>query len=239
MLIWYTDLRFISLILKGEDLIRFGSILLLSGLVFFLLSGCQSGALPDLEDNIPEDIRDVIPNLEEVEALLTPATPIFEGTLPVLDDVLPARTMTSSWKPSPQTAACLPSDAAQQTGTVIRVIDGDTVDVRLEDDSEARVRYIGVDTPERGDLFYREASEFNRDLVEGRKATLYKDVSETDRFGRLLRYVLVENVFVNFELVRQGYASSVTFPPDVACQETFAEAERNARRDGAGLWGNE
>jgi hypothetical protein len=105
------------------------------------------------------------------------------------------------------------------------------------DGQSFRVRYIGVDTPERDALFYNEATAANRQLVEGQTVTLVKDVSETDRFGRLLRYVYLEDgTFVNAELVQQGYAVMVTFPPDVAYQKTFQALEREAREARRGLW---
>jgi hypothetical protein len=94
-----------------------------------------------------------------------------------------------------------------------------------------------MDTPERGDYFFSEATEANRALVEGQQVILVKDVSKTDRYGRLLRYVYLEDgTFVNAELVRQGNAVIATFPPDVRHQGLFLELEREARDPGQGLW---
>jgi endonuclease YncB( thermonuclease family) len=93
---------------------------------------------------------------------------------------------------------------------VTRVIDGDTIDVNINGVVQ-RVRYIGIDTPEytsTKEYYGAEATAKNRSLVEGRTVTLVKDVSETDRYDRLLRYVLVGNVFVNYELVRLGFATA-------------------------------
>jgi micrococcal nuclease len=75
--------------------------------------------------------------------------------------------------------------------------------------------------------------------VDGEEIVLVKDVSETDQYGRLLRYVFVGDlggVFVNYELVASGYASASSYPPDSACDETFSSAERNARSQELGLW---
>jgi len=125
---------------------------------------------------------------------------------------------------------------------VTRVVDGDTIDV-LMGDTVYRVRYIGVDTPETVDprrpvgCYGREASERNRDLVEGNTVELEKDVSETDDFGRLLRYVWVDGEMVNATLVREGYAVAATYPPDVKYQELFLSLQREARDAGLGLWG--
>lgn len=127
--------------------------------------------------------------------------------------------------------------------TVVSVVDGDTIDV-LIDGIEYRVRYIGVDTPETVDprrpveCFGQEASEFNRQLVEGLTVGLEKDVSETDKFGRLLRYVWVNrDEMVNAALVRGGYAHSSAYPPDVRHQDLFDQLEVDARTNGKGLWG--
>lgn len=121
---------------------------------------------------------------------------------------------------------------------VTRVIDGDTVEI----EGGMHVRYIGMDTPESVDprktvqCFGREAAEENRKLVDGKTVRLEKDVSKTDRYGRLLRYVYIGDVFINDYLVRQGFAQVSTFPPDVLHQEQFLAAEREAREQGRGLW---
>jgi len=132
--------------------------------------------------------------------------------------------------------ACIPKDSQQQTGVVVEVIDGDTIKVRLESGNTLQVRYIGMDTPERGEPYYSETSAQNRELVLGKTVLLFKDVSETDRYGRLLRYVVVDGLFVNYELVYQGYALPATFPPDVACVDAFSQAAEYAKKNGRGLW---
>lgn len=116
------------------------------------------------------------------------------------------------------------------------VIDGDTIEV-LVNGRGYRVRYIGVDTPERDEPFYDEATQANEQLVAGQELILVKDVSETDRYGRLLRYIyLTDGTFVNAELLRLGYARLVTFPPDVARQEQFQQLQTAAREASLGLW---
>lgn len=122
--------------------------------------------------------------------------------------------------------------------SVVRVIDGDTI--KLEDGRT--VRYIGIDTPETVSpskpvqCFGKEASDKNRELVEGKKVRLVKDVSETDKYGRLLRYVFVGDLFVNDYLVREGYAHAVTFPPDIKFSDQFKNAQKDARERKIGLW---
>jgi micrococcal nuclease len=135
--------------------------------------------------------------------------------------------------------SCIPSNPPQ-TGRVTEVVDGDTIKVILDQDGLTySIRYIGMDTPENTsqvEYFGQEASAKNSELVFGKAVTLIKDVSETDQFGRLLRYVLVDNLFVNYELVAQGYANTASYPPDVACIATFQEAEQQASALKLGLW---
>jgi micrococcal nuclease len=105
------------------------------------------------------------------------------------------------------------------------------------------VRYIGIDTPETVDprrpvgCFGREASERNRQLVKDKTVGLEKDISETDDFGRLLRYVWVGDVMVNAALVEAGYALASTYPPDVRYADQFASLQARARESQSGLWG--
>jgi micrococcal nuclease len=136
-------------------------------------------------------------------------------------------------------SACIPLNAQSEVGQVLSVIDGDTIEVLINGQTY-RVRYIGIDSPETGsEPFGAEAVEKNKELVDGKEIILVKDTSETDPFGRLLRYVFAGDlggVFVNDELVESGYASASAYPPDTACEETFASAERNARSQELGLW---
>jgi uncharacterized repeat protein (TIGR02543 family) len=124
---------------------------------------------------------------------------------------------------------------------VTRVIDGDTIEVSIGE-SIYKVRYIGLDAPEiahypqPAECFGKEASDKNSELVEGKTLRLEKDVSETDQYGRLLRYVWVGDIFVNDYLVRQGYAYAHTYPPDVEHQEQLTQAQREARENNRGLW---
>lgn len=132
-----------------------------------------------------------------------------------------------------------PLQTARVSARVLRVVDGDTIDVDIGGKTY-RVRYIGIDTPEvYGQIEYygREASAKNRELVEGKIVVLEKDVSETDKYGRLLRYVYVGSLFVNAELVRLGYAQVATYPPDVRYADYFLQLQQEARTAGRGLWG--
>lgn len=136
---------------------------------------------------------------------------------------------------------------------VTRVIDGDTIEIEPSASSgqkvRERVRYLGIDTPETVDprkpvqCFGVEASKKNRELVEGKAVRLEKDITDKDKYGRLLRYVYVDPsvssgqvLFVNLELVKQGFAFSYTYPPDVKHQTEILEAEKEAREANRGLW---
>lgn len=127
---------------------------------------------------------------------------------------------------------------------VSRVVDGDTIEVDLNGVKE-KVRYIGMNTPESVDprravqCFGKEASAANAALVENKEVRLVRDVSDRDKYGRLLRYVYLNDdrrTFVDLELVRQGYATIMTYPPDIAHVTEFRTAERAAREAGRGLW---
>jgi micrococcal nuclease len=120
-----------------------------------------------------------------------------------------------------------------EEGQVMNVIDGDTIDVIL-DGEEVRVRYVGVNTPERDETCYSEATAANRALVENQRVRLVKDVSETDRYGRLLRYVYVGDTFVNQMLVAEGFAEVVLYEPDDSFYEDFLRFESNATRNNLG-----
>jgi micrococcal nuclease len=133
--------------------------------------------------------------------------------------------------------------AREDAARVVRVVDGDTIRVDLPSGEEA-VRYIGIDTPESVkpgspvECFAKRASAFNARLVEGERVRLVRDVEARDRYGRLLAYVYRarDGLFVNAELVRRGYATVATFPPNVAHEREFKRLARAARLSGRGLW---
>jgi micrococcal nuclease len=130
----------------------------------------------------------------------------------------------------------------QLTARVLRVVDGHTIQVNL-DGARELVRYIGITTPETKppttgvEPFGKEATEANRHLVEGKTVKLELDVQLLDQDGRILAYVYVAQLFVNAELVRQGYAHVRTVPPNVKYQPLFLQLEREAREAKRGLWG--
>ncbi len=118
---------------------------------------------------------------------------------------------------------------------VVRVIDGDTIE--LADGNH--VRYLGIDTPEVGEAYSSEATSRNKELVEGKVVELQQGKRDQDEYGRLLRYVYVNGVFVNAELVAQGYAKAYIFDPDERYSQVLVQLEQYAKMRQCGLWGND
>ena len=126
-------------------------------------------------------------------------------------------------------------DPQTDTFKVIRVIDGDTIEI----EGGQKVRYIGIDTPEattQHECFGTQAASKNRELTEGKDVSLEKDISQTDKYGRLLRYVYIDNLFVNEYLVSEGYAHSSSYPPDIKYQDRLKSAQNQAMSANKGLW---
>lgn len=151
------------------------------------------------------------------------------------------------WRPPP-TPVSQPATTASSEASitplpnlykVLRVVDGDTIEI----EGGEKVRYIGINAPETVapgkpvGCYGHEALNKNKELVEGKIVRLEKDISEKDKYGRLLRYVYLDNVFINDELVKTGYARVSTYPPDVKYQKLFLESEKYARENNLGLWG--
>lgn len=129
------------------------------------------------------------------------------------------------------TPTIIPKVVSQEI-IVTRVIDGDTIELS----NGKQVRYIGIDTPERDECFFQEAKLANEKMVLNKKVRLVKDVSQTDKYGRLLRYVYVNDIFVNEYLLKQGYALVATYPPDVAYTDSFVNAQQEAQNNKRGFW---
>jgi len=159
-------------------------------------------------------------------------------------------TSTSPASGAPGALPSLSVGALEPTGSltlaqVTRVVDGDTIHVNINGTDYA-LRYIGMDTPETVNPDEPiqpggpEASAANKNLVEGKQVYLEKDVSETDQFGRLLRYVWIRNfagwVMIDQQLVLEGWARSKTYPPDTRYQPYLDAAQAAAQRAHVGIW---
>jgi len=133
---------------------------------------------------------------------------------------------------------CAFGSPPKDTYIVKRVIDGDTIKLA----NGETVRYIGIDTPETKhprkpvQFMGREASAANKKLVGGKRVRLEFDAQQRDRYGRLLAYVYVDEVFVNAWLVENGYAQIMTIPPNVKYQDLFLKLQKEAREKKRGLW---
>jgi len=175
--------------------------------------------------------------ITQTAAAFTPElTATLEPTItPFPPTALPTATLAPVIALPPSAASCVPTGTTREEGTVIGIVDGDTIDVAIGDQTY-RVRYIGMDTPEKDEAYYWLATGENQNLVYSKQVTLVKDVSETDRYDRLLRYVFVGDTFVNYELVRKGLAQASTYPPDTACANYFSQTQNQAQSDQVGLW---
>lgn len=125
-----------------------------------------------------------------------------------------------------------------EMSTIAKVIDGDTI----QTSDGKKIRYIGIDSPESQDprkpveCFAHESTERNKQLVLGQVVRLEIDVSQTDRYGRLLRYIYIGNTMINEQLVLEGYALASSYPPDIKYQKRLKTAEKTARENNRGLW---
>lgn len=128
--------------------------------------------------------------------------------------------------------------------TVIYISDGDTIGVEI-DGVEERVRLIGIDTPETKkpdtpiECFGPEATAFTESLLpKGTSLHVQRDVEARDVYGRLLAYVYRsdDGMFINLEIIGQGYARPLTIPPNVAHADDFVMAARQAEAANVGLW---
>lgn len=134
----------------------------------------------------------------------------------------------------------------QKTGllAISKFVDGDTFWVSNEQGQKEKIRLIGIDTPEARrtgrtevEYFGKEASEYVKRILTGRKVRLEYDVERYDRYKRTLAYVYLDDgTFLNALLVKEGYASAATFPPNVKYAEYFVKLQREARTQKKGIW---
>ncbi|MBM2827391.1 MAG: Micrococcal nuclease-like protein [Dehalococcoidia bacterium] len=146
----------------------------------------------------------------------------------------------SSSPPTPSTLEDTPTPPVRSVGEmvrVVRVIDGDTIEVQLPSGATERVRYIGIDTPERGECYYAEATARNQQLAMGKEVRLERDITDREKFGRLLRYVYVGDTLVEAKLVEEGYAKAKAYPPDTKHQSLLVRLQQEAQAGRRGLWG--
>ena len=131
---------------------------------------------------------------------------------------------------------------------IIKVLDGDTVRVRLQNGRIKKVRLIGINSPEKGKEKYAdEAWLYAKKLMLNKYVYLEKDISDTDQYGRLLRYIWLKQVDkkdlknigvynVSAIMLKNGYARCYTFKPDIKYLDEFKKIEKRAKRKNRGLW---
>lgn len=124
------------------------------------------------------------------------------------------------------------AQSEREVGYVTRVIDGDTIELNTSE----KVRLLGINTPERGEPFYEEAKERMEKLVLGRKVYMESGKETVDRYGRLLRYIYLEDNMVNLKMIEEGYATVYIIRPNDAYEKLFSDAEDAARNTKKGIW---
>ena len=191
--------------------------------LFSLVSAGRNASAPDLplEELVKTSMAEILLTNSALETRnVLSATPTYTltPTLAVTPTLTP--TADAAQLPSSVEASCVPTNTERVLAHVVAIVDGDSITVEIIG-QVFDLRYIGIDTAERGQPYGAEASSLNASLVANKTVLLVKDVSEVDQFGRLLRYVFVGGDFVNYELVRQGAARASDYPPDSACAATF------------------
>ena len=170
-------------------------------------------------------------------------TQLRAGAIALAAAALSACVQSEAASAEPITTSSLPASLSANA-VIDYVIDGDTVDVII-DGREERIRLIGIDTPETKkrnspiECFGPEASAFTELLLPvGTPVYIERDIVNRDDYGRILGYVYRANdgIFVNYELMRQGFAQPMSIPPNDAFAELFADAARAAEADNAGIW---
>ncbi|MBX3000688.1 MAG: thermonuclease family protein [Caldilineaceae bacterium] len=158
------------------------------------------------------------------------------GDRPTVSQPAPSTTSSGSTTSAPVARpVTIPEGAV--AATLIRAVDGDTAEV-LVNGQTATVRYVGIDTPERGEPGYQAAQRANRRLMGDGDLFLVPDRSDKDRYGRLLRFIYTaDGVFVNREMVAQGYAQPIEYRPDVTLADDFRQVAREAAEARRGFWG--
>jgi len=176
-------------------------------------------------------MEDYSSQIEAPEQLL----PTFSYTQVAITDT-PTPISQAVLTPMPTMETKISEAPIRQLAFVQRVIDGDSIEVIL-DGEIYQLRYIGIDAPEIGMPFFKEASEANDVFVGNQIVELERDISDTDKYGRLLRYVyLPDGRMVNVELVGSGWASAIAYPPDIKHQDLIISSEQEAKNAGIGLW---
>ena len=123
-------------------------------------------------------------------------------------------------------------EVTEEYATVTNIVDGDTLDI----DSGERIRLVCVDTPERGEPYFKEAKDRLSELVLDKEVRLEKDTTERGKYGRLLRYIWIDDELTSEILVEEGFARVYRYPPDLKHCDRIEAAEDRAKEKGLGIW---
>ena len=208
-------------------------------LILLLIAGCaqpsipDSGAIATAVSGVHGGVQTAVVRAHALGGISTRAADVVAAArTKVVEAETAVVAVAQTRLPEPHGAAT----PARTQARVTRIVDGDTIVVAIGDQTY-RLRYIGIDSPEGGQTLGAEATAANEALVAGETIYLEKDVSETDRYGRMLRYAyLPDGTFVNAELVRQGFAEAKDYPPDSKYKELLDQAEQEARAAQLGVW---
>jgi endonuclease YncB( thermonuclease family) len=172
-----------------------------------------------------------LPPLTTIVELPTSTPELF--SIPSVE--MSKQSLEAETQPASNRSNCIPNNPPR-TGKVVEVIDGNTVRVLLVDTGLVYVvRYIGISVPV-DKVLGEKAKQKNSGIVYGQEVVLIQDKVDKDDRGRLLRYVLAGNTFVNNELLQQGFGLAIDNPPDLACAQEFKQAEQAARAAMIGFW---
>lgn len=225
--------------MEGEQEMKYLAFILSIAL---MLSGCSEG---------PADVNSGVVQEQSSESDVPDKSVVDSEDYSVKEEP------TTEVVPEPEPETVPMQSSSFVKATVTRVVDGDTMDVRYEDGSNQRIRFIGVNTPEtkhptKGVEFYgQEASEYTKNSLSNKEVYLQKDVSDTDQYGRGLRYIWLEvpsdesneqeirSKMFNAILVLNGYANVMTYPPDVKYADYFKAFQAEAKASNTGLWSNQ
>jgi len=181
------------------------------------------------------NIQQSVPLSVTLQVMLSP-TETVTVTAPALVDLNLQLSLGDALNATVENVTLVGLARATSRAEVTDVIDGDTIEVMVGGVRE-KVRYIGVDTPEQGQPGYERATEVNEGLLEGQTVYLESDITNRDKYGRLLRYIwLADGRMVDEELVRAGVAVPVAYEPDTKYRDRFEQAATEAWKSGMGFW---
>lgn len=172
--------------------------------------------------------------VEKVSSVVQESAKDLFETVKNVDPNLLTAGIVKTQIPAPETVSENKQSAiVQVNNTKVKfIIDGDTF--VLDDDS--KIRLIGIDAPEQNECFYDDAKNMLADLVLGKEIILEKDISDTDKYDRLLRYGRINDILVNDYMIREGFAEAWAYGLDIKYREKFAESQNYAQNNNLGLW---